>query len=308
MDNKGTYVRVLGLALLAAAIAGCGSPLREPPPTSVPPTVTPSGPEVNVVADVVFATPLDVKASQWELDIYAPQEAGDWPVVLITHGFLPANRKAYAELGTAIAQRGAVVFAFSWPAINEDMAMQENGRGIREMTETAACAVRFAKARARQYGGDPDRVTLSGHSFGGFLVVWLGLVQEDADTLWADYAATHGAPPAQVTCVETEPTPQVQAILGLAGGYNKWKVPRYWEAAPGLMAIADPYAHIGEPADVRVRLIHGENDNIVSPDVAMDLERALEDAGYDVELTLWDGGHSIPNELTVDKILEVSRG
>jgi predicted esterase len=257
--------------------------------------------------DVLFATPLDANASEWELDVYAPQEPGPWPVVLFAHGF-GGNRKGYVELSEALAERGAVVFTFDWPALVEDIAMQNDGRGIREMTETVECAVRFAKARAPQYGGDVGRVTLGGHSYGGFIVAWVGLAGDDGAALWADFAAARGGPPQQVECVEDAGSARVDAILGLAGGYKKWHVPRYWDAEPDLMEITDPYSHIGKNRELRVRLIHGEKDETVPVDHAVELNQALVEAGYDTELTLWDGGHGVPIELAIRKILEVAGG
>ena len=71
------------------------------------------------------------------------------------------------------------------------------------------------------------------------------------------------------------------------------------------MAITDPYSHIGKNRDLRVRLIHGEKDELVPVDHAADLNEALAEAGYDTKLVLWDGGHAVPIELTVDEIMEV---
>ena len=226
MNRSALLPRAICVAFLAVVVAGCGTLVETPSPTTPPPTPTTSGPDVDVTADVVFATPLQADASEWKLDVYAPPEPGPWPVVLFTHGF-GGNRKGYVELSEAIAERGAVVFTFDWPAMVEDIAIRDDGRGIREMTETVACAVRFAKARAPRYGGDPERATLGGHSYGGPIVAWVGLAGDEGDRIWANFAAARGGPPPQVECVEGGGSAHVHAIVGVGGGYNKWHVPRY---------------------------------------------------------------------------------
>jgi len=305
MNKRMALRRAFGFALVSMLAASCGFLQGTPSPTMAPPTPTPAGPDVNVTTDVVFATPLDAEASESKLDVYSPPEPGPWPVVLFAHG-AGGNRKGAVGLSKAIAEQGAVVFAFDWPAMVDDIAMRDNGRGMREMIETVTCAVRFASATAPQYGGDPERVTLGGHSYGGLLVTWVGLAGEDSDRLWADFAAAQGGPPPQVECVESAGSARVRAIVGVAGAYRWWDVPRHWEAQPELMAITDPYTHIGKNRSLRVRLIHGEKDSDVPVDHAFDLNEALAEAGYDTELTLWDGGHRVPIELTVDKIMEVA--
>ena len=299
------YWQIGAPALALVLAAGCAVLQGPAAPTAVPPT--PAGRGIDVTNDVVFATSLYGDATKWKLDVYAPIRAGSWPVMLFTHGF-GGNRKGYVALSQAIAERGAVVFTFDWPATVEDIALRDDGRGVREMIETAACAVRFAKARALQYGGDPERVTLGGHSYGGYIVAWVGLAGGQSDRLWDEFASERGGPPPQVECVEPGGSARVDAIVAIAGGYNVWDVPRYWEKAPDLLALTDPYGRIGDDGDLRVRLIHGENDDLVPVSDAVSLNEALAEAGYDTKLTLWEGGHGVPIDLTVEQVLELSGG
>jgi acetyl esterase/lipase len=210
------------MALVPAVLLLVACSESEAPPTPVPTPPTAEGAAgeaaVEVTAGVIFATKLDPNASEseWALDVYAPRDPGPWPVVVFAHG-ASGNRRGYVELSEALAEEGAVVYMIDWPAMPDDMAVRNDGRGMREIFETVACAVRFARATAPEYGGDPDRVTLGGHSYGGMVAMWAALVGEDVDRVWEEFAAERGAPPRQVECVGGEASAQVQSVVGVAG-------------------------------------------------------------------------------------------
>jgi predicted esterase len=51
---------------------------------------------------------------------------------------------------------------------------------------------------------------------------------------------------------------------------------------------------IGVHPELTVRLIHGTVDQTIPMENSVEFEAALADAGYDVELTTFDGGHQTP--------------
>jgi predicted esterase len=55
--------------------------------------------------------------------------------------------------------------------------------------------------------------------------------------------------------------------------------------------------------DLKVRLIHGETDNTVPYTNSVDFQRALTDAGFDVELLAFEGGHGVPLDLAAAAII-----
>ena len=121
-------------------------------PTQMMPTATltplPDLPlDVTVTKDLVYAKGIQPEEQrEWKLDEYAPTELGHWPVVL----FLPGGgqiKEGYATLSQAISEQGAIVFVIDCPDMPLSYAILDNSRGYREMAETVACAIRFARAR-----------------------------------------------------------------------------------------------------------------------------------------------------------------
>jgi acetyl esterase/lipase len=305
MTGARTWATIV-LALCVGLLAwGCRSEAATPeaaaPPTAQPTATIPAG--IKVVNDVVYATPLDASASEWKLDIYAPAETGTGPVVVFAHGF-GANRKGYVEFSQALALRGAIVFTLDYPTFVEDIALQKDGRGVRETTEAAVCALRFATARAGEYGGDVERMVVGGHSYGGYISAWAALAGDEANEFWERFSADRGGPPPQLACAEPGGSARVRGLFGIGGAYNIWKVKRYWENDQELMELTDAYSHIGRNPHLQVRLILGEQDEQLFPHVE-GFQAALAQAGYDAQIIRWDGEHSVPIELAVEQAIEL---
>lgn len=94
------------------------------------------------------------------LEVYFPAESGSWPVVVALHGG-NSGARSLAGLARAIASQGAVVFVpsyFSSPPPPDHITI-----GLEEV----GCALRYVEAYAVDYGGDPDRLIVIGHSGGG---------------------------------------------------------------------------------------------------------------------------------------------
>jgi predicted esterase len=288
------------MALLLSLLAACG-PL-EPAPA---PTATPPAAEVEVFVDVPYAVPLRAGVEEQWLDIYAPVAPGDWPLVVFAHGY-DDDKRNYARLCRALAGEGALVFAVNWPVWIPELAAEEDGRGFREMAEALACAVRFARAAAPDYGGDPARVVLVGFSNGGGAAAFNALVGDGVERLWEDFAAVRGGPPPQVTCVADGVSARVDGLVGVSGAYDAPTGTLQVED-PALWAFNSTYAHLGENPELRVRLLHSEGDEVVPFELALQFEAALIGAGYDAALTSFDGVHEVPVQLTIETVMELVR-
>jgi acetyl esterase/lipase len=208
------------------------------------------------------------------------------------------------ELTEAIASQGAVVYnidvEFTVPQL--------------PAIKRIACAVRFARATAVDYGGDPGRITLVGSSAGADAGAVAAMAGDDFDG----------------DCVVTDTSALPDALIGFEGGYHrattvinsaidhtylKDEDPELWEAI-------NPYTHIGGNPDLQVRLVHGEDDDTnwydIPPEVSIDFHQALVDAGYDAELILVeDASHNIlynkylnPDAyaLIIQQVMELARG
>ena len=152
---------------------------------------------LRVEVDVPFTEPLPCGAGTCAvpLDILAPEDAEALPTIVLLPGGPGAfNDRRYLEaLATEVARRGAVVFLATYRS-------DATGDSTDASLNDVRCALRFASSRTAEFGGDPDRLVLVGHSFGSNLA--LGT------------AANAGADPAG--CLADGPRAP-DAAVGLAG-------------------------------------------------------------------------------------------
>ncbi len=116
--------------------------------------------------DVPYAHDSDLQA----LDVFAPKDAVDRPVVLFVHGgawmFGDKNMLGlYRGVGRFFARHGAVAVCVNYrlvPFVKHP-----------EQVKDVARAFAWVRGHVRDYGGDPDRILLCGHSAGGHLAALL---------------------------------------------------------------------------------------------------------------------------------------
>lgn len=104
------------------------------------------------------------------LDVYAPEQRGaSAPVVFFIYGggWSRGERGEYEFVGRALASRGFVAVIADYRLVPE----------VRypEFLEDSARALRWVQDNIANYGGDPKRVFLSGHSAGAYNAVMLAL-------------------------------------------------------------------------------------------------------------------------------------
>ena len=300
-----------------ASIATSKPSLPTPTSTSVPPTSTPFPTpvlslSVTVTKDLVYAIGQQPdKPVEWKLDYYAPNDPGDWPLLL----FLPGaseKKEGWTILPQAIAEQGVIVSVIDYLNIGPTTAFKDNGKGYREVAEIVACAIRFARARASDFGSDTAPLVIAGFSLGGGVGSHVALFGTSLDRRWEEYAASRGGPPRQVDCEVSEGSTHVDALVGIAGRYDAFvgydgKYGREFmqERNPELWKML--YGSIGENPDLKVRLLHSETDSMVRYENSVEFEATLAEAGYDVKLIQFSGGHTTPLELTVQTVMNVVR-
>ena len=146
----------------------------------------------TVSHDVAFAG-----GERGKLDVYRPRNAtGGAPLVVFIYGggWDSGSKADYAFVGNALAGRGYVTVVpdyriypqVRWPAFLEDNAK----------------AVAWAKAHAADYGADPNKLFVAGHSAGAYNAMMLSL-----DGRW-------------LRAVGLDPTRDVKGVVGLAGPYD----------------------------------------------------------------------------------------
>jgi len=131
-----------------------------------------------------------------KLDIYTPKDAApDAPVVVFFYGgsWVSGSRGDYAFVGEALASRGIV-------AVLADYRLYPQVH-YQELLRDSAQAVGWTRAHIRQYGGNPGKLYVMGHSAGAYNAAMLAL-----DPKWLAAAGT---------------TPSIiKGWIGLAGPYD----------------------------------------------------------------------------------------
>lgn len=85
------------------------------------------------------------------------------------------KRSLYSFLGNRMARKGIVTVVIEYP-----LSPQAT---YNDMATTAAQSVKWVQENIREYGGDPDKIFVSGHSAGGHLAALIAIRNEYFDSL-----------------------------------------------------------------------------------------------------------------------------
>jgi len=248
------------LAGAAAALASACSPL------SLFNTLSPKDPASFVVRGEAYGS-----GPRQRLDVYAPRGAkGHAPVAVFFYGgsWDSGRRQDYGWVGRAMASRGFVTVVADYriyPEVLYPVFLQDGAQ-----------AVKWAQDHARDYGGDPDRIVLAGHSAGAYNAVMLGLDGR--------YLRAAGVDPRAI-----------KAVAGVAGPYDF--VPFDDPIAKRIFGKTDdppatqPMAYVTKDSPAAF-LATGDADTLVYPRNTTALAKKLREAGVPVEERHYAGvGH-----------------
>ena len=202
------------------------------------------------------------------LDVWRPTgPVAQRPVVIFWYGggWAKGNRRAYGFAARAFVKAGFVVVVPDYRKVPQ----------IRfpAMLQDGADAVKWTRDHVAEFGGDPARIVLSGHSAGAYTVAMLTL-----DERW-------------LNAVGVDPR-IVKAAAPLCGPYDfyPWTSDRAREAFKG---VADPamtqpitFARADAPP---MLLITGSADTTVRPRNAINLAARLKALGAPVTLKNYPG-------------------
>ena len=229
----------------------------------------------HLQADVPFSDRSDVT-----LDLYAQPDGSGYPVLIFVHGggWNSYDKELFTPVAMQLLPQKTIVVIPDY-TLYPDATYQQMAR---EVADAAAWVLGNIEA----YGGDPERVYLSGHSAGAHLS---GLVSYDPRWL-----------------AETgRSTDEIRGWIGLSGVYDTARHAAHRESlgldspimtavmqGPEGFAAASPetYAALGGPA---AWLIHGDADETVPLAESERMRSALRAAGVQAELIIYPGaGHS----------------
>ncbi len=203
------------------------------------------------------------------LDVWTPSEAatGPRPVLIFWYGggWVKGDRRAYAFAARAFAKAGFVVVMPDYrkvPAIRFPAMLQDGAQ-----------AVKWTRDHIAEFGGDPDRIGIAGHSAGAYTVGMLAL-----DQRW-------------LRAEGVDPT-IIKAAVGLSGPYNFYPFTSK-RAIDALGNAADPkatqpitFARKDAPP---MLLVTSSADTEVKPHNAYDLTARLKQLGARVTMIDYPG-------------------
>ncbi len=229
----------------------------------------------HLQADVPFSDRSDVT-----LDLYAQPDGSGYPVLIFVHG---GGWNSYdKELFTPVAMQ---LLPQKMVVVIPDYTLYPDAK-YQQMAREVADATAWVLANIEAYGGDPQRVYLSGHSAGAHLS---GLVSYDPRWL-----------------AETgRSKDEIRGWIGLSGVYDTARHAAHRESlgldspimtavmhGPEGFAAASPetYAGLGGPP---AWLVHGDADETVPITESEGMSTALRAAGVEAEFIVYPGaGHS----------------
>lgn len=205
-----------------------------------------------------------------KLDVYVPAKPPTGrrlPVVVFFYGggWVAGERGDYGFAARAFAARGYV-------AIVPDYRLVPTVR-FPTFIEDGALAVKWARDHAADYGGDPARIAVSGHSAGAYIGAMLALDRH--------YLADVGVDPGTI---------RAAALLSGPYDFYPWTEQRGRDALGQWPRPAETQPITFARADAPpMLLMHGTADTVVRPYNSERLAAKLTSLGAPVELRLYSG-------------------
>jgi len=236
----------VGLLALAGGLAACS------PVETLNRVVPLNG--ITVERDIAYG-PLE----RQKLDLYAPAGVKDAPTVLFIHGgsWEGGDKNQYPWVAESLARAGYVTAVMNYrlaPQFRYPLYVQD-----------AALALKYLHEQAGRVGGSGRNLFVMGHSAGGF-----NAVEAVVNERWLAEVGV--------------PVSAVRGVIGVAGPYSY-----DYRDFPSARAFPEgslpddvmPDRHVRRDAPPHLLLV-AENDRVVYPQNAVNMEAALKRAGVPV--------------------------
>jgi acetyl esterase/lipase len=204
-----------------------------------------------------------------KLDVWVPARASATPLPVIVFfyggGWVAGDRADYGFAGRAFAAQGFVTIVADYRLVPEVR--------FPAFLQDGALAVRWARDNAARYGGDPKRISLSGHSAGAYQAAMLALDPR--------YLRDAGVDPKIIRAAALLAAPtDFYPFTEIRGRDALGAWPRPLETQPISFARADAPPLL---------LMHGTADTVVRPYNSERLAAKLKALGAPVEVRLYPG-------------------
>ena len=201
------------------------------------------------------------------LDVYLPAHRAPLALAVFFYGggWNSGDKANYRFVGTALAAAGIAT-------VIPDYTLYPRARFPQFMRDAAA-AVAFTRAHAHEWGADPARLFLIGHSAGAHIAILLALDQEYLRQVGGDDRWIRG-------------------VVGLSGPYDFLPFTDAYLndvfAPPAEFYLSQPVNYVRANAPPML-LMHGLADKRVNPDNTRSLTARLQAAGDDVSTQYFPG-------------------
>jgi len=228
---------------------------------------------IERIADIPYDSIEGVDPLRLSLDVYTREGLDRAPVVVYVHGgaWLGGDKEMVLDKPAALVPAGYLVVA-----VNYRFRPQVS---VPEMVEDVARATAWVRARAVDYGGDPRRIFLLGHSAGAHLVSVLGTNERFLAEVGMDLGDIRG-----VVSLDTGPY-NVFLELELA------EVPPFYPQLmsfvfcddPSLQRQCSPWHHVETGKSMPAFLVFYCEGRVDAPYQALPFVERLQRAGVDAQ-------------------------
>ncbi len=251
-------------------ISGCGAQETQAP------TLTPKPKEVELIKDL----PYHPDGTDYHLlDLYLPAgKEGPFPVLVMIHGG-NSDKSDLLIWGQTFARKGYAAVSINhrqWPDHSYPVHVED-----------AFCALAWIIHSANDYSLDANQIVVMGHSAGGTLAATLGVINnpekflENCPYPLNDNHSIKGVIAFTVIfdylqAAAESPSLEDYTIDLLGGSYEE--IPEIWQEASAANWV--------DGNDPPFLLIHGGNDQSISPEQSIQAAEILQEAGVAADLLL----------------------
>ncbi len=216
-------------------------------------------PEVRVHKDLTYATGNGYEKNLGKLDLYLPAGKNNFPVLIFIHGggLVKGDKSSGTGIGERFALHGYGVVSINYrlsPKVMYPAHIQD-----------VAKAFHWVHGQIEKYGGDPERISVTGGSGGGHLVALLALEERWLREVGLSTKNMRGAIP-------------ISGLVDvLRGGPGRRGT--VWKDDPEELKIASPVTHVRADAPPMLIMV-ADGDNRSKKEMNRNLYEKLKEAGH----------------------------